>query len=339
MKKLYLFAMTVAISVVASAQTVNVHFKNGTTVNFPKSVVDHIDFSEKAPDPTLTAGDAVDMGLSVMWASCNVGATSPEENGPAYAWGETTTKENYWQDNYAYYDQTRNEYINIGNDIAGTAYDAATANLGKGWKMPTKEQVEELMNKCTWTRSTLNDKAGWVVTATNGNTIFIGDIGYYSTSTEHDNGYHIYELGAINGKPYISSFGAKFSGRSIRPVISYDDYLSINHSGDEEVTSKISARYSGGSVMQIGETIRGGSQLNFTFVNASDKDVTLTGVYLVNGVTGNAGNNGLSENVTIGAGKQVTYTITVGAAGIQSPLCRFTYMYNYNTYTVETQYE
>ncbi len=342
MKKLYLLAMAVTISVFASAQTLNVHFKNGTTVNFPKSVVDHIDFSEKAPDPTLTAGDAVDMGLSVMWASCNVGATAPEEGGNAYAWGETTSKSNCWQSNYAYYDQTKKEYISIGGDIAGTAYDAATVNIGNGWKMPTKEQMKELVDKCTWTKTTLNEKAGWLVTASNGNTIFIRDDGNWSywTSTEYDSGnayqLHNYE----DGSRLVSGlFSSKYSGLAIRPVISYDDYLGIDHSGDEEVTSKVSVAYAGGSIMSVGGTIRGGSQLNFRFTNGSNKDVTLTGIYLVNGETGSAGNNGLSEDVTIAAGQSVTYTITVGALGIQSPIGRFTYTYNHKSYTLEAQYQ
>lgn len=339
MKKLYLLAMAVAISVFASAQTLNVHFKNGTTVNFPKSVVDHIDFSEKAPDPTLTAGDAVDMGLSVMWASCNVGATAPEEGGNAYAWGETTNKEYYWKDNYAYYDQIKNEYISIGSDIAGTAYDAATVNIGNGWKMPTNEQMRELIDRCTWTKTILNEKVGWLITASNGNTIFIRDDRSYWTSTEYGS-RNVYQLKCHDGSGYVNGLGhLKYEGLSIRPVISYDDYLGIDHSGDEEVTSKVSVAYVGGSIMSVGGTIRGGSQLNFRFTNGSNKDVTLTGIYLVNGETGSAGNNGLSEDVTIAAGQSVTYTITVGALGIQSPIGRFTYTYNYKSYTLEAQYK
>lgn len=347
MKKLYSLAMAVAISVFASAQTLNVHFKNGTTVNFPKSVVDHIDFSEKAPDPTLTAGDAVDMGLSVMWASCNVGATAPEEYGGYYAWGETSTKANYTGDNYAYNDKENSVYINIGDNIAGTAYDAATVNIGNGWKMPTKEQMQELVDKCTWENKTINGTFGYLITAKNGNTIFlpaagalldgisyrVGERFMYATSNIYDNSRIYY----LNDKS-VTIWG-RYPGYSIRPVISYDDYLGIDHSGDKEVTSKVSVAYVGGSIMSVGGTIKGGSQLNFRFTNGSNKDVTLTGIYLVNGENGSAGNNGLSEDVTIAAGQSVTYTITVGALGIQSPIGRFTYTYNYKSYTLEAQYK
>ncbi len=83
---------------------------------------------------------AVDLGLSVKWATCNVGATTPEEYGDYFAWGETTTRETYTEETY-----------NVSmNDISGNAqYDAATANWGGDWRMPTYDELNELINSCT----------------------------------------------------------------------------------------------------------------------------------------------------------------------------------------------
>lgn len=93
-------------------------------VEFPSNNVDHVDFSLKPDDPVLTPGKVVDLGLSVYWASCNLGAESPEESGNFYAWGETSPKSSYDKENYAYYDKNTTQYVNIGSDISGTQYDA-----------------------------------------------------------------------------------------------------------------------------------------------------------------------------------------------------------------------
>ncbi len=76
----------------------------------------------------------VDLGLSVKWATCNVGATKPEEYGNYYAWGETATKSEYTEDNSLTYGKQM-------RDISGNAqYDAATANWGGTWRMPTNDE-------------------------------------------------------------------------------------------------------------------------------------------------------------------------------------------------------
>ena len=80
----------------------------------------------------------VDLGLSVKWATCNVGASRPEQYGNYYAWGETTTKSEYTRDN------SKTMYKNLG-DISGNAqYDAARANWGGSWRMPRKAEFDEL---------------------------------------------------------------------------------------------------------------------------------------------------------------------------------------------------
>jgi hypothetical protein len=180
MKKYIFTIVLAAINFTAFAQTINVHFKNGQLVQYSADNVDYIDFSNKTADPTETAGDAVDLGLSVYWASYNVGAKSPEEYGRYFAWGETQQKNKtpYNADNYIYYDKDKQSYIDIGNNICGTDYDAATVNLGKEWRLPTKEEMEELINKCTWKWEKVGDKYGYTVKGKNGNSIFMPAAGY-----------------------------------------------------------------------------------------------------------------------------------------------------------------
>lgn len=113
---------------------------------------------------------AVDLGLSVKWASYNVGATAPEEYGDYYAWGGTETK-----DQYVIPDYTGTEPLEGENDVA-------TVKWGDAWRMPTMQEWEELRTGCTWTWTTLNGVNGYQVTATNGNSIFLPAAGYCSSS-------------------------------------------------------------------------------------------------------------------------------------------------------------
>ena len=119
--------------------------------------------------------EAVDLGLSVKWATMNVGAESPEDYGNYYSWGEIETKSSY--------DDSVTLLKNM-DDISGNAeYDAATANWGGSWRMPTYSEVEELQGECTWEWTTLNNINGYLVKSTNGNSIFLPAGGWrYSSS-------------------------------------------------------------------------------------------------------------------------------------------------------------
>lgn len=120
----------------------------------------------------------VDLGLSVCWASYNVGASSPEDNGNYYAWGETSTKNNYSEAAYNYHNGSN--YVHIGRNISGTSYDVARAQWGGNWRLPTIEEFEELQERCSWTWSTYNGVVGYWVTGPNGNSIFLPAAGYYN---------------------------------------------------------------------------------------------------------------------------------------------------------------
>lgn len=135
-------------------------------------------------------GRWVDLGLSVLWAAYNVGASSPEEYGGYYAWGETSTKSDYTWENYKHrerddYDHYHNgddcwcwDYKFIGNEISGTSYDVAYVQWGGGARMPTLTEVKELVNNCTFTDGSYNGVRGSYVTGPNGNSIFLPFAGY-----------------------------------------------------------------------------------------------------------------------------------------------------------------
>ena len=119
------------------------------------------------PTGSINGHDYVDLGLSVKWATCNIGASSPEEPGNYYAWGETSTKNTYSEENYRF------SVINIGNDICETKYDAAYVNWGSKWRMPTKSEFEELLTQCTWKINKRYGMNGFDVIGKNGQSIFL----------------------------------------------------------------------------------------------------------------------------------------------------------------------
>ena len=183
---------------------------------------------------TINGHEYVDLGLpsGLKWATCNVGATTPEDYGNYYAWGETTTKTEYTEENSVTFGQEM-------GDISGNAtYDAARANWGSTWRMPTKADMIELSNNCTWTWTTQNGVNGCIVTGPNGNSIFLpaagycygasryGDGGYYWGSTPYDRDstpyYEQYtnsacglEFGYGGHEVY---FALRYNGYTVRPV-------------------------------------------------------------------------------------------------------------------------
>ena len=153
---------------------------------------------------------AVDLGLSVLWASCNVGATSPEEYGDYFAWGETTTKSSYSYSNSVIYCFSISELESCGIiDADGNltaAYDAATANLGSVWRMPTLSEIEELRRKCSWSWTTQNGVKGYKVTGPNGNSIFLPAAGYRSSSLNYAGSHCFYWSATSDGYGSVACY-------------------------------------------------------------------------------------------------------------------------------------
>lgn len=125
---------------------------------------------------------AVDLGLSVKWASCNLGATRPEEYGDYYAWGETTPKSYFRDSTSVFYQKSVTDmwYMGVINEdnYLNPAYDAATQKLGAPWRMPTSAEINELFAKCRWVKYYVNNVNGYLAFGTNGNYIFLPASGY-----------------------------------------------------------------------------------------------------------------------------------------------------------------
>ena len=171
--------------------------------------------------------DYVDLGLSVKWATCNVGANSPEAYGDYYAWGETTTKNTYTESNCSTYGQ------NI-SDIKGTSRDVAHVKWGGNWRMPTEEEFYELLSKCTWSWATQNGTKGYKVTSKiNGNSIFLpaagyrsgdglydagSDGSYWSSTPNSENTRGAYVINFYSGNR-ITGWCYRYFGLSVRPVL------------------------------------------------------------------------------------------------------------------------
>lgn len=134
---------------------------------------------------------AVDLGLSVLWADCNLGANSWEEEGLALAWGELTENGIGSQGAYKYF--VDGQYVFLGNEISGTEYDAAHVYLGGKWRMPTREEIYEMLASCNvgFTNNALSheklEDATILVTAENNNTIWFSSNRIYGNYIVGDN--------------------------------------------------------------------------------------------------------------------------------------------------------
>ena len=185
---------------------------------------------------------AVDLGLSVKWATCNIGASSPEEYGDYYAWGETETKENYDWSTYKWCNGSSNTLTKYNTDSSyGTVDnktilepedDVAHVKLGGSWRMPTDAEWTELRENCTWTWTTQNGVNGYIVTASNGNSIFLpaagdrydtslcdaGSDGYYWSSSLYTDNPFIAWYVYFYSDDVFRNYYYRYYGFSVRPV-------------------------------------------------------------------------------------------------------------------------
>ena len=188
----------------------------------------------------------VDLGLpsGTLWATCNLGSNFPYEPGMCFSWGETEPREFFQFYNYAFFEREETDengktiYIltDIGEDITGTQYDAATRLWGGGWRMPNKEECYELLMYCN-----TECKDGLRVEGPNGNRIFLPWTfcwnstimpamlygSYWSGSLDMDNSKIIPNNSAValffSNSELIYSNWERYNGMSIRPVISKKD--------------------------------------------------------------------------------------------------------------------
>jgi YD repeat-containing protein len=178
--------------------------------------------------------EAIDLGLpsGTLWASWNIGASAPEGYGNYYAWGETETKDYYDWSTYTHCDGPWQSAHFIGGDIAGTEYDVAYEKWGGSWRMPSYNQIKELLDNCTQTWTQQNGIRGILVTGRNGNSIFLPAAGYHlHMNLYSDSSHGYYWSSTVNPDNVPNAYGIDFSsggtnlgyysrdrGRSVRAV-------------------------------------------------------------------------------------------------------------------------
>lgn len=198
-------------------------------------------------EPAASGGHKyVDLGLpsGTLWATCNIGAKNPEDYGDYFAWGETEPKEFYDWSNYKWcndYDDmtkycTDSDRGKVDNKTElDLEDDAAYVNWGENWRMPTYEQVKELVEKCSWAWMTKNGVNGSLVTGPNGESLFlpasgyrssgsflldeVGSSGYYWSRTLDSNySYRSFWVSFDSSYKEITSSDGRFFGHSVRAV-------------------------------------------------------------------------------------------------------------------------
>ena len=193
-----------------------------------------------APKPSCDKDDRVDLGLpsGILWASCNIGASSPSEIGDYFAWGEKESKDAYGWETYRLcrgsYDSIFKYTKTDGKSVLESQDDVAKSVLGGEWRIPTKEDMEELVEECEWKWTRENGHLGWKVIGPNNNFIFlpasgaassyriagVNELGRYWTATRDDSDYSAYNLRFKDGTDTIVVVDdTRFYGRTIRPVI------------------------------------------------------------------------------------------------------------------------
>ena len=239
MKRLFLL-ISLCVATIALAQTIYVY------QDCDKNV-------QPATSGVLDGHEWVDLGLpsGTLWATCNVGASTPEENGKYFAWGETSPKSKYSWSTYKYGTAenqltkycTQSNYGKNGftdnKTVLDAEDDAATANWGNGWRMPTKGELDELCNNCSSVWTTQGGKKGRLLAGPNGNTLFLPAAGYYLEGSLYDAGSEGYywsnSLGGNPDRAYYLVFdwddsytnviaynhfnAGRFNGQSVRPVV------------------------------------------------------------------------------------------------------------------------
>lgn len=190
-----LFYLVVPAGEWANGFVVDVKDSKGNVItSFTKASAAIFSATEAMVMPVKFVPYAVDLGLSVKWASCNVGATKPEEFGDYFAWGETSPKDDYTYATNKWMEPSSSGLPNVNKYNTNSQFgdvdnkttldiedDAAAVNWGGSWRMPTTEQITELIENCNHTKTTLNGFVGWMFTSKiNDNSIFFPSTGQYT---------------------------------------------------------------------------------------------------------------------------------------------------------------
>ena len=187
--------------------------------------------------------DKVDLGLTsgTIWASCNLGAWSPEETGGYFAWGETEPKGRFQVANYH---NTGKYQFGKQPEVLQPEDDAAHVKLGGKWRIPTYPEAKELLRECTWKES----NEGWTATGPNGKTLYFPKSGYYTYMVFSNSLFHVWTSSLYKAKaavylwPSGTSYDDTWIGNAIRPVWA-DPYPTITEIklNKHEITPKAGA--------------------------------------------------------------------------------------------------
>lgn len=189
---------------------------------------------------TIQGHEYVDLGLSVLWATCNIGSNSPEEFGGYYAWGETYTKSSYNDITYKFAGETKaSDNLNTIEAESNVLYDytkylgdhnklnpndvkldieddVANVQWGNPWRMPSKNEISELVDSCDWLFGEIKGVKGcWAISKVNGNKIFFPLAGYVSD-------YIVLDIG-VSGKYWASELRKDMCFEAYQIWISYAD--------------------------------------------------------------------------------------------------------------------
>lgn len=234
--------MTILSGQILYAQgTVSRTIKSGNNKNTTQKANQHKTQWQKSLTGYINGHEWVDLGLpsGTKWATCNVGASRPEDYGSYFSWSDTFSRSNHFE-----HILTKNKSISELQtegiiDLNGNLkyeYDAAYANWGPSWRIPNKDDYEELITECIWTLNTQKGKKGYTATGPNGKSIFFplsgdrhkesegprgtGIWGSYWSATVYDKNFwsNYFYIQQENGLVKTNN-DARFTGRSIRPIL------------------------------------------------------------------------------------------------------------------------
>ncbi len=328
MRKLFTLSIAVLLSVFSiNAQYVmKVTLKNGQEKEFDTSEIENIIWPENEDAPETH--EWVDLGLpsGTKWATCNVGASSPEEYGGYYAWGEVTEKSYYSWDTYAYgSDWDDCQYI--GSEISGTEYDVAHVKWGDEWRMPTYADWTELMEYCSYEWATKSGINGYVITSnSNGNEIFLPAAGYKtdnSTSNVGKMGFYWSSLFDESEPPcaWKIGFGSEGFGRmngnrcdgqSVRPVLSGSNPTEIKVTSIILGESSLSLTVGDASTISASVEPSNATDKSLSWSSSDPSVATVDASGMISAIK--AGTTTITVTANDGSGVKATCTVTVAAA-------------------------
>ena len=218
----------------------------------------------------LTAGaqnihqgyEYVDLGCNVLWATTNIGASTPMQYGSQFAFGETSSRTYFTLDNYKFYDKEKDEYVLPPGDFGGDSkYDAATAHWGGSWRLPSEGDITDMFINCDMQDTIISGVRAWVITSRiNNNSIIMPDT--YVTEIQDWRGAYFWSYSnfPVTGEGYAMrlSWGYPaagsypiWGGLPVRPVLNLDFQpmpghasISLLNSDNNQLSSNASSAWS-----------------------------------------------------------------------------------------------